>query len=68
MKTIVVISDTHRNTAPLDKISVVLSECDYIFHLGDMTSDAKEIMRAYKKRHMFWQATTTCSAAKARSY
>ena len=50
MKTIVVISDTHRNTAPLDKISVVLSECDYIFHLGDMASDAKEIMRAYPEK------------------
>ena len=50
MKTIVVISDTHRNTAPLDKIAVVLSECDYIIHLGDMASDAKNIMRQYPEK------------------
>lgn len=32
MKTVVVLSDTHRNLAPLDKISRVLAECDYIIH------------------------------------
>ena len=50
MKTLVVISDTHRNLAPLDKIATVLSECDYIVHLGDMASDAKDLMRAYPEK------------------
>ena len=50
MKTIVVISDTHRNLAPLDKIAQVLSECDYIFHFGDMASDAREIFRQYPEK------------------
>ena len=45
MKTVVVISDTHRNVAPLSQISQVLSECDIIVHLGDMASDARELMR-----------------------
>ena len=47
MKTFVIISDTHRNTKPLDKIATVLAECDYIIHLGDMAGDARELMRAY---------------------
>ena len=50
MKRLVVLSDTHRNTAPLDKIATVLAECDYIIHLGDMASDAKELMRAYPEK------------------
>lgn len=50
MKTIVVISDTHRNLSPLSKISTVLSECDYIIHLGDMASDAREIFREYPEK------------------
>ena len=50
MKTVVVLSDTHRNLAPLDKISRVLSECDYIIHLGDMASDARELARAYPEK------------------
>lgn len=50
MKTIVVISDTHRNLAPLEKIDRVLSECDYIIHLGDMASDANGIMRKYPEK------------------
>ena len=50
MKTFVILSDTHYNTAPLSKISVVLAECDYIIHLGDMASDAKELARAYPEK------------------
>lgn len=50
MKTIVVLSDTHRNLAPLDKISRVLAECDYIIHLGDMVSDAREISKMYPEK------------------
>lgn len=50
MKTVVVISDTHRNVAPLSQISQVLSECDIIVHLGDMASDARELMRMYPEK------------------
>lgn len=50
MKTFVIISDTHRNTKPLDKIATVLAECDYIIHLGDMAGDARELMRAYPEK------------------
>lgn len=47
MKTVVIISDTHYNTAPFQKLSTVLSECDYIIHLGDMVSDARMLARDY---------------------
>ena len=50
MHTFVIISDTHRNTKPLDKIATVLAECDYIIHLGDMAGDARELMRAYPEK------------------
>lgn len=50
MKTIVVLSDTHRNLAPLDKIQTVLAECDYIVHLGDMASDAAGIFRQWPEK------------------
>ena len=50
MKTVVVLSDTHRNLAPLTKISTVLEESDYIVHLGDMASDARDIVRAFPQK------------------
>lgn len=50
MKTFVILSDTHRNTAPLQKIATVLSECDFIIHLGDMASDARELAREYPEK------------------
>ena len=50
MKTIVVLSDTHRNLAPLDKMAPVLSECDLIFHLGDMASDMRPVQRLYPEK------------------
>lgn len=50
MKTIVVLSDTHRNLDPLDKMATVLSECDLIFHLGDMASDMRPVQRLYPEK------------------
>lgn len=50
MKTFVILSDTHRNTKPLEKIATVLAECDYIIHLGDMAGDARELMCAYPEK------------------
>ena len=47
MKTVVILSDTHYNIAPLQKLSTVLSECDYIIHLGDMVSDGRMLARDY---------------------
>lgn len=50
MKTIVVLSDTHYNTKPFERLATVLSECDYIIHLGDMAGDARALMRAYPEK------------------
>lgn len=35
MTSVVVLSDTHGNLSGLEKIDVVLAECDKIIHLGD---------------------------------
>lgn len=50
MKTLVILSDTHRNLEPIQKIGRVLDECDYIVHLGDMASDAKELLKCYPEK------------------
>lgn len=50
MKTIVVLSDTHGNLAPLERISAVLAECDYILHLGDTLSDMRGIFNTYPEK------------------
>ena len=47
MKTFVIVSDSHRNRAALDKLDGVFSECDYIVHLGDLSSDGGYIRRKY---------------------
>ncbi len=39
MKSLVIISDTHRNRAAMDRLQGIFSECDYIVHLGDLSSD-----------------------------
>lgn len=39
MKTVFIISDTHGNRSPFDGLAPVLSECDYIIHLGDTSAD-----------------------------
>lgn len=50
MKTIVVLSDTHGNLQPLQKLAQVLDECDCIVHLGDMAGDARSLTRAYPEK------------------
>ncbi len=47
MKTIVAISDTHGNRAAYREIAGVLAECDYIFHLGDTSSDGNALKAEY---------------------
>lgn len=39
MKTILVLSDTHRNLDALNKINNLIMENDYVFHLGDYYGD-----------------------------
>ena len=50
MKTLVILTDTHRNAPPLQKIARVLAECDYIIHLGDGVSDMRGVLRAYPEK------------------
>ncbi len=45
MKKFVILSDTHRNLAPLFKIENIMQEADYVIHLGDHDSD----MRSFKR-------------------
>lgn len=47
MKTIFVLSDTHGNKKAIDKFSLRLIEADYVFHLGDVVSDAEYIRKKY---------------------
>ncbi len=44
-----VLSDTHGNRQPFEKLERVLSECDYIFHLGDTSSDGNILKNRYPK-------------------
>lgn len=50
MKTIVILSDTHGNRQAIEKIDGVLSECDYIIHLGDTSSDGSFIRSKYPSK------------------
>ena len=48
MKTIVVLSDTHGNRADISKISNIILESDYVFHLGDCYGDFVDYAYALK--------------------
>lgn len=39
MKTVIVISDTHRNLSAIEKLLPKMKENDYVFHLGDHDAD-----------------------------
>lgn len=43
MKTAIVLSDTHGNRRAIDEIEGILSESDYIIHLGDTSGDGSYI-------------------------
>lgn len=47
MKSIVVVSDSHNNRAAFDKLDQVFAECDYIFHLGDVSADGGALKNKY---------------------
>ena len=50
MKTILVLSDTHRNKSALKKIANVIMENDYVFHLGDYYDDFVDYAYALKDK------------------
>lgn len=50
MKTFVIVSDSHRNRAALDSLDNVFAECDYIVHLGDLSSDGGYIRGKYPEK------------------
>ncbi len=50
MTKITVVSDTHSNRQFLDGLDTVLSESDYIIHLGDTSSDGSYLLRKYPNK------------------
>jgi hypothetical protein len=50
MKTVLVISDTHKNMKALENLFPIMEECDYIIHLGDFSSDMKEYKKMYGEK------------------
>ena len=47
MKSFIIVSDSHRNRAALDNLDGVFAECDYIVHLGDLSTDGGYIRNKY---------------------
>lgn len=47
MKTVTVLSDTHGNRRAMEKLDTVLSESDYIIHLGDTSGDGAYLRHMY---------------------
>ena len=43
MKSFIIVSDSHRNRAALNRLDAVFAECDCIIHLGDTSSDGSMI-------------------------
>lgn len=50
MTTVAVISDTHGNRRAIDGIMYVLSECDYIIHLGDTSQDGNYVKQLFPQK------------------
>ncbi len=50
MTTFVIVSDSHRNRAALNALRDVFSECDYIVHLGDFSSDGAYVKNMYSDK------------------
>ena len=50
MKTAVILSDTHGNRRAIDKLDAIFKECDYIFHLGDVSADGAYIRASYPSK------------------
>jgi putative phosphoesterase len=50
MKTAIIFSDTHGNTAVIKKLDEILRETDYIFHLGDYARDFLFVKEKYPNK------------------
>lgn len=50
MKSFIVISDSHRNRAAIDRLDALFGECDYIVHLGDLSSDGGYVRGKYPQK------------------
>lgn len=50
MKTAVILSDTHGNRRAVEGLDTVLSESDYIIHLGDTSDDGGKIRAKYPEK------------------
>lgn len=62
MKTVTVLSDTHGNRRALEKLDTVLSESDYIIHLGDTSADGSYLRHIYGAKTFI--VNGNCDAAK----
>ena len=47
MKTVIVVSDSHGNRRAFEELDTIFGESDYIFHLGDTSSDGGVIRSKY---------------------
>ena len=50
MKSVIVISDTHGNIRAIEKLFPLFSECDYIIHLGDTSTDGAVVRRSFPEK------------------
>ena len=50
MKSFIIVSDSHRNRAALDKLDGLFAECDYIVHLGDLSTDGGYVRQKYSEK------------------
>lgn len=62
MKTAIVISDTHGNRAKIDELFPLFEESDYIFHLGDTSSDGNYIRARFPDKTFILNGN--CDAAR----
>lgn len=47
MKTLIVLSDTHKNVRDIKKLYEIMGETDYIVHLGDYYTDMQDLMPVF---------------------
>ena len=50
MKSIIIVSDSHRNRAALDRLDGLFAECDFIVHLGDLSTDGGYVRGKYPQK------------------
>lgn len=56
-----VVSDSHGNKTALKQIAHAFAEVDYVFHLGDVVSDALYLEREMKSKVLFVRGNCDCS-------